>query len=112
MKDKNESFFEYIKKNKYNIIKIIIVLGIGIMIGMTIQKLLNNKKSSEKLPNQMNQVYNSLLKEYKEEINESDLEQAAIKGMIESNQVERGSERLTTSQEAQWGWFLAVWWPL
>ena len=84
MKDKNESFFEYIKKNKYNIIKIIIILGIGIMIGMTIQKLLNNKKSSEKLPNQMNQVYNSLLKEYKEEINESDLEQAAIKGMIES----------------------------
>ena len=36
MKDKNESFFEYIKKNKYNIIKIIIILGIGIMIGMTI----------------------------------------------------------------------------
>lgn len=84
MKEKNNSLFSYIKQNKYKIIELIIVLVIGIIVGILIQKAILNNKHENNGTNQMNQVYNSLLKEYKETISATDLQQAAIKGMIES----------------------------
>ena len=80
-KEKFKNLKEKAVNIKFNIIEVVIIMIVCILFGVIIGKI--TLKNVTTYDNEMNQVFDTLLKEYDGKVNKNELEQAAIKGMME-----------------------------